>query len=98
MDSVREALRADECVLWSFTPGGLQAMTSAGPRSTRVDEVSAMLAAAALERDGLVVRPLVADEHQRLGALSFRISGPLGAEDHLVLRVIADMLVPWLAH
>jgi two-component system NtrC family sensor kinase len=98
MNAVREALRAEECVLWSFTPGGLEAMASSGSRGTRVDEVSAMLAAAALERNGLFVRALVADEHQRLGALSVRTPGSLGAEDHLVLRAIADMLVPWLAH
>ena len=98
IEAVRAALHADECVLWSFTPGGLTPLASSGPRGIRAEEVSAHLAASAADSDALVVRPLIADEHQRLGAISFRVRRPLGAEDQLVLRVIADMLVPWLAH
>jgi len=98
LDALRAALRADECVLWSFTPGGLELLASSGPRGTRADEVSAMLANSAAESNGLFVRPLVVDEHQRLGALSFRATRSLSAEDHLVLQVIADMLLPWLTH
>ena len=97
VEAARAALRADECVLWSFTDGGLERLASSGHSSTRADEVSALLAAGETERNGLVVRSLIADE-QRLGSISFRSSSPLSTEDHLVLRVIADMLVPWLAH
>jgi two-component system NtrC family sensor kinase len=60
--------------------------------------VSALLAAGLTERNGLVVRPLVTDDQQRLGALSFRCPAALSNEDHVVLRVIADMLVPWLSN
>jgi two-component system, NtrC family, sensor kinase len=41
---------------------------------------------------------LIADERERVGAISFRLAMPPRAEDHVVLQVIADMLVPWLAH
>jgi two-component system NtrC family sensor kinase len=98
VDAARAALRADECVLWSFSPGGLEKLASSGHGPTRPDEVSALLAADLTERKGLVVRPLVTNEMQRLGAISFRTPRTLGVEEHLVLRVIADMLVPWLAH
>ena len=98
VDAARVALQADECVLWSFTPGGLERLAVSGHGGTRPDEVSALLAAGEAERHGLVVRPLVTDEQQRLGAISFRTASALNAEEHLVLRVIADMLVPWLAH
>jgi len=37
-------------------------------------------------------------EDDRLGALSVRLTSVLGDEDSVVLRTIADMLVPWLAH
>ena len=42
------------------------------PSGARADEVSALLAAGEAERNGLVVRALIADERQRLGAISFR--------------------------
>jgi two-component system NtrC family sensor kinase len=98
VEAARIALRAENCVLWLFTPSGLERLVSAGNSSTGAEEISVLLAAGESERKGLVVRALVADEHQRLGALSFRLTTALDAEDHLVLRVIADMLVPWLAH
>jgi two-component system NtrC family sensor kinase len=98
VEAARAALSAEECVLWSFTVGGLERLVSAGHTGTRPDEVSALLAAGQAERDGLVVRPLVTDERQRLGAISFRSAHAFDAEEHLVLRVIADMLVPRLAH
>jgi len=98
IEAARVALRADNCTLWSFTPSGLERLASAGHSTTSPEEISVLLAAGEAERTGLVVRPLIADEHQRLGAISFRTSTPLDSEDHLVLRVIADMLVPWLAH
>ena len=37
-------------------------------------------------------------EDDRLGALSVRLTSVLGDEDSVVLRTIADMLAPWLAH
>ena len=97
IEATRDALRADECVLWSFSPGGLERLASSGHLATRADEVSSLLAAGDGERDRLIVRQLVADD-QRLGALSLRLPDDLGTDDRLVLRVIADMLVPWLAH
>ena len=98
VDAARGALNADECVLWAFSPGGLEKLASSGHSVTKPDEVSALLAADITERAGLVVRPLIAEEAQRLGAISFHRSAVLDVEDHLVLRIIADMLVPWLAH
>ena len=90
-------MQADECVLWSFSSSGLERLASSGHVATRAEDVSVLLAAGDGERDGLLVRQLVTDD-QRLGAMSFRVPGELGAEDRMVLRVIADMLVPWLAH
>ena len=98
VDAARSALAADECVLWTFTPGGLDRLAASAHASTRADDVSALLAGGVAERNGLVVRPLVTGDQQRLGALSFRVSAGLNAEDHLALRAIADMLVPWLEH
>jgi two-component system, NtrC family, sensor kinase len=97
VDAARSALQADECVLWSFSPGGLERLASAGRMITRADEVSPLLASGQSEHDGLVVRTLMADDH-RLAAISLRLTASLGAEDRMVLRIIADMLVPWLAH
>ena len=31
VDAARAALSADECVLWSFSPGGLEKLASLGP-------------------------------------------------------------------
>ena len=98
VEAARTAINADECVLWSFSPGGLEKLASSGHQGTKPDEVSALLAADLAEANGIIVRPLLAEEPQPLGAISFRRSSALGVEDHLVLRVIADMLVPWLAH
>ena len=98
VDAARAALHAEECVLWSFAPGGLERLAASGHGGIRADEVSALLAAGQAERNGLVVRPLVTDDQNRLGALSFRTPAGLTSEQHLVLRIIADMLVPWLAH
>lgn len=97
VEAARAALQADECVLWSFSSSGLERLASSGHVATRAEDVSVLLAAGDGERDGLLVRQLVTDD-QRLGAMSFRVPGELGAEDRMVLRVIADMLVPWLAH
>jgi len=97
VDAVRAALQADECVLWSFSPGGIDRIASSGHVATGADEVSALLAAGDSERDRLVVRQLITDD-QRLGAISMRVPGALSAEDRTVIGVIADMLVPWLAH
>ena len=96
-DAARAAIHADECVLWAFSVGGLDRMASSGHVTTRPDEVSAMLAAGESERDRLVVRQLNTDDH-RLGVLSLRVSETLAGDDRTVIRVIADMLVPWLAH
>lgn len=96
LDAIRSALRAEEAVLWSFRPGGLERLASAGHTSLRADEVSALLAAGEEDRDDIAVRQLMADD-QRLGALSIRFGGRRTLEDRLVLRVIADILVPWLA-
>ena len=98
VDAARSALCADECVLWAFTPGGLDRLAASAHAATRADEVSVLLAGGVAERNGLVVRPLVTGDEQRLGAISFRVPGALAPEDVLALRVIADMLVPWLAH
>jgi two-component system NtrC family sensor kinase len=98
VDAARAAVNADECVLWSFSPGGLEKLASSGHQGTKPDEVSALVAADLAEANGIIVRPLVTDEPQPLGVISFRRSSALSAEDHLVLGVIADMLVPWLAH
>jgi len=98
IDAAREALRAHECVLWSFTPGGLEPIASSGVRGMTVEQVSALLAGPEPGRSGVVVRALVADERDRVGAISFRLAMSLSAEGHVVLQVIADMLVPWLAH
>ena len=97
-DAARSALLAEECVLWMFTPGGLERLAASAHAATRADEVSGLLAAGVAERNGLVVRPLMTADQQRLGAISFRVATALGPEDHLALRAIADMLVPWLAH
>jgi two-component system NtrC family sensor kinase len=98
IDAARGALNADECVLWSFAPGGLERVAASGSGGTRADEVSALLAAGNIERNGLVVRPLITAGQDRLGAISCRTSSGLAPDDHLALRTIADMLVPWLAH
>ena len=98
VDAARAAVNAEECVLWLFSPGGLEKLASAGHQGTKPDEVSALLAADLAEANGIIVRPLLSDELQPLGVISFRRSSALSVEDHLVLRVIADMLVPWLAH
>ena len=97
VDAARAALHADECVLWSFSPSGLERLAASGHVATRAEDVSALLAVGDGERGGLVVRQLVSDD-QRLGAISLRIPGDFGTEDRMVFRVIADMLVPWLAH
>ena len=97
VEATRVALQAEECVLWSFSPGGLERLAWSGHGGTRADEVSALLAFGDGDRDTLIVRQLVADD-QRLGALSIRLTQPLGAEGHTVLRIIVDMLAPWLAH
>jgi two-component system NtrC family sensor kinase len=97
VDAARAALHADECVLWSFSPSGLERLAASGHVATRAEDVSALLAVGDGERGVLVVRQLVSDD-QRLGAISLRISGDFGTEDRMVFRVIADMLVPWLAH
>jgi two-component system NtrC family sensor kinase len=96
VDAARAALGADACVLWSFAPGGLEPMASSGAPAIRADEVSSLLASGLTERNGLLVRPLVSDDQQRLGCLALR-SAPLDANDQMVLRIIGDMLVPWLA-
>jgi two-component system, NtrC family, sensor kinase len=97
LEAARAAIEADECVLWAFAPSGLERIASSGHVVTRADEVSALLALGDGERDQLVVRHLMAGE-QRLGAISLRLPSALAAEDRLVLRIIADMLSPWLAH
>ena len=97
VEATRVALRAEECVLWGMNPGGLERVAWSGRDETTADEVSRLLARGGGERDGLVVRPLMADD-DRLGALSVRLTEPLGDEESVVLRIIADMLVPWLAH
>jgi PAS domain S-box-containing protein len=97
VDATRAAVHAEECVLWSFSLGGLDRIASSGHIGTRPDEVSAMLASGESERDRLIVRPLITEE-QRLGVLSLRVPEGLSTEDRTVIRVIADMLVPWLAH
>ena len=97
IEAARAALHADECVLWAFSLGGLERVASSGHARTRADEVSALLAAGDSERDMLVVRQLISED-QRLGAISVRAASPLTAEDRTVIRAIADMLVPWLAH
>jgi two-component system NtrC family sensor kinase len=98
VEAAKAALHADECVLWSFTPSGLERLVASPHSVARADEVSALLAAGETERKGLVARELITDERQRLGVISFRTSSALSTDDHLVPRVIADMLVPWLAH
>jgi two-component system NtrC family sensor kinase len=98
VEAARSALLAEECVLWTFTPGGLDRLAASAHATTRPDEVSSLLAGGVAERNGLVVRPLVTGDQQRLGAISFRVAHALATEDQLVLRAIADMLVPWLAH
>ena len=98
VDAARSALRADECVLWTFTPVGLDRLAASPHAATRAEDVSVLLAGGVAERNGLVVRPLVTGDEQRLGAISFRLSVALTTEDLLALRAIADMLVPWLAH
>ena len=97
VDAARQALAADECALWAFSSSGLDRIALSGRGTTRADEVSMLLAAGESERDRLVVRQLVADD-QRLGAISLRLAAELGPEDRMVLRIIGDMLVPWLAH
>jgi two-component system NtrC family sensor kinase len=97
VDAARAAVQADECVLWAFSVGGLDRVASSGHVVTRADEVSALLAAGESERDRLIVRQLLTDE-QRFGVLSLRVSEGLSSEDRTVIRAIADMLVPWLAH
>jgi two-component system NtrC family sensor kinase len=97
VDAIRIALQADECVLWLFSPGGLERLASSGHGGTRADEVSTLLASGDGERNSVIVRQLIADD-QRLGALSLRTGHALGAEGHTVLRIIVDMLAPWLAH
>jgi two-component system NtrC family sensor kinase len=97
VDAARAAVQSDECVLWAFSVGGLDRVASSGHVATRADEVSALLAAGESERDRLIVRQLLTDE-QRLGVLSLRVSEGLSSEDRTVIRAIADMLVPWLAH
>jgi len=97
VDATRAAVHAEECVLWAFSLGGLDRIASSGHVGTRPDEVSAMLASGESERDRLIVRPLLTEE-QRLGVLSLRVPEVLSTEDRTVIRVIADMLVPWLAH
>ena len=98
VDAARAALGADECVLWSFAPGGLERLAASGHGGTRPDDVSSLLAAGLTERNGLVVRPLMSDEQQPFGAISVRCGSALTTEEQLVLRVVADMLVPWLAN
>ena len=88
---------AEECVLWGINPGGLERVAASGRAETTADDVSRLLARGGGERDGLVVRPLMAED-DRLGALSVRLTSVLGDEDSVVLRTIADMLAPWLAH
>jgi two-component system NtrC family sensor kinase len=97
VDAARAAVQADECVLWAFSVGGLDRVASSGHVVTRADEVSALLAAGESERERLIVRQLLTDE-QRFGVLSLRVSEGLSSEDRTVIRAIADMLVPWLAH
>jgi two-component system, NtrC family, sensor kinase len=97
VEAARDALRAEECVLWSLSPGGLERLAASAHAATRADEVSALLAMGEGERDQLVVRQLIAED-QRFGALSLRVAGQLGTEDRMVLRIIADMLAPRLAH
>ena len=96
-DAVLVALNADECVLWAANPGGLERLASAGREGTRAEDISPLLARGGGERNGLTVLRLVADE-QWFGAISVRVDGTLGDEETVVLRTIADMLVPWLAH
>jgi two-component system NtrC family sensor kinase len=101
LDAVAEASRvaigAEECVIWGMNPGGLDRVASSGRGETTPAQVSRLLARGGGERDGLVVRRLVADD-QWLGAISVRVADVLGDEASVVLRTIADMLVPWLAH
>jgi two-component system NtrC family sensor kinase len=96
-EAARVALNAEECVIWAAYPGGLGRLASSGRDATAPEDVSQLLARGGGERDGLVVRRLLADD-QWLGALSVRIDGALGDEETVVLRTIADILVPWLAH
>src|SRR5689334_24328201 len=62
VEAAKGALGADECVLWSFAPGGLERFAASSHSAARADEVSALLAAGETERNGLIVRPLVTDE------------------------------------
>ncbi len=70
VDAARAAVNADECVLWSFSPGGLEKLASPGHQGTKPDEVSALLAADLAEANGIIVRPLLTDEPQPLGVIS----------------------------
>src|SRR5262249_44127764 len=58
VEAAKGAIGADECVLWSFTPGGLERLAASLHSGARADEVSALLAGGELERNGLIVRPL----------------------------------------
>ena len=44
VEAARAAINADECVLWSFSPGGLEKLACSGHHGTKPDEVSALLA------------------------------------------------------
>ncbi|HEX6052027.1 MAG TPA: ATP-binding protein [Gemmatimonadaceae bacterium] len=97
VEAARVALNAEECVVWAANPGGLERHAASGRDQTAPAQVSRLLARGGGERDGLTVLRLVADDVW-LGAISVRVNGTLGDEETVILRTIADMLVPWLAH
>ena len=53
VEAARTAINAEEFVLWSFSPGGLEKLASSGHQGTKPDEVSALLAANVAEANGI---------------------------------------------
>ena len=99
LETLSESLESDECALWMHTPQGLRRAWNAGAtRFTEANVRAAMISSDELDApDDLVVVPIVLGP-RRLGALALRRALPLGAEEQLMLTVLANVLAPELAH
>lgn len=96
LDALRQSLDARECSLWLHTADGLVRTWVAGEAQAAEAAVVAALTAAD-EVDG-VRAVAVASAERHVGALVVRIGRPMQGEEAMLLRAVANLLAPELAH
>jgi two-component system NtrC family sensor kinase len=101
LETVRDAVDADECALWLDGPNGYvragsARRTTAGRMAVATVEMQAVMAGDARAMPGMVAAPMTSGGRQ-IGALGVHLERALSDDEHLLLRAAADLLGPALA-